>query len=533
MISSIRKQLKSTGFKVILWAIGLSILGGGSIMLFIKNSILKKPTTDIAFVDNLAISQMEFNRTANSLRQIMQIAPQLLPNLTQENLVGFILEDFLIPNKVLQNKAEKSGINVGTDYICNKLNDKNSDIQNLVVNLLGQNVYKNGVLDSDLLSKALKQQRISLEEFESVLKENLETGIFQSLISNGIYIPEWLIHEKYIRDYSKKKFSILAITLDNYIKKAESEKLSEEALENYFNNNKENYRVPEGRSVTLWTFDFNNYNIEVTDQELQDYYKEHHKDDKSFQDLKSKLEKDIKLNKFKQEFSLDAKRLLLNSDNIAAFNEFVKNKHGVKSEINDIVNEKDNINYQILSKKVFNLLKIGDQSFYENDGKGYIVKLKSIKPSYIPNLKEIKDKVIKDINKQKARDLINEELDNFVKSDKNIEQIEKEFKGAKLEKTDWVDFQKSNILFKSIPKTVLSNLFKLKQKEKYVDDKAYLIELSEIENFNQKDFNDKKETLEYSLMQEQLQNMIKDLQLEWINKAKVVFNESLIINKRK
>lgn len=535
MMSSIRKQLKSTSFKIVLWITGFSLLGGGTLIMFIKNSIFKKPLTDIAFVNNLAISNMEFYRTYYLFEKIRSIAPQLMPNLNKENIINFVLENFLIPSKILQSKAEKSGINIGTSYICDKLKKNDPHLENLISRLLQQNVYKNGSVDSKALSQALKNQNMTIEEFESILKEGLETNLFQNLIVNSVYIPSYMIKEKYIQDYSKRKFNILNINLDNYLKKVETEPLNQETIENYFNNNKENYRIPEQRSVILWSFDPDNYNIEITNQELEDYYKnKENKDNKTFQELKPTLEKEVKLNKFKQEFKLDAKKVLLESDNSALFNEFVKNKHGIRSEIDNITNEKNNINYNILSEKLFTLLKIGDKSFYENENKGYIIELKSIVKSYIPNLEDIKNKVTKDIQIQKSKELLNLELDKLIHTDQALEQIAKEIKDSKLEKTDWINFKDNkNSLFTKIPKNILKNLINPKQKTKYIDHSGYLIELSEIEPFNQEDFETNKKIIENYLIQEQEENIIKSLQIKWRNEAKIILNENLISNKRK
>ncbi len=526
MISSVRKHLnaKSILFKAVLWAMAFSFLGGGGLIYYFSNS--SKPGS-IATVNGVGVSMLEISGFIHQVRQIMNMSPdlaaQLLPNVKNEvDLIKFAVES-RIPSKVMASKASEIGINISDDYASEQLHNKNSSLKNIVESIIGNKVYKDGVLDSDLLIKTLKKYNLSIENFESMLKENFAINIFQDIISNGIYIPNYILQEKYIRDFSKKKFNIVSVDLEDYIKKVQSEKISDQEIEEYFNNNKESYRIPENRSVFIWSFDPINYDIQVDDHELRDYYdKDKKKDKKSFEESKSDIEKIVKQNKFKEKFNIDAK-MALDSDNLSVFEEFVKNKHAIKSELDNIVkNNKDN---RALSNKVFQILNIGDKSFYQNENKGYIIELKAIVESYIPEMTDVQADIAEDIYKVKAQQLLDADLTNAVKSSKSINEIEKEFKNSKLEQTDWIDFSKNDDLFKSIPKDVLNKFWEVKQREEYSKDaKGYVIELAQLDVFNQEDFNERKEELRQYLMYEQSRNILDDLIYDWRSKAQIKYS---------
>lgn len=532
MMNSFRKQMKSTAFKLIIWLGLFSIIGGVSLLVFVQNVFLKQNFEGIASVNNLAIPVSDYRRQArylyyviNQIKQIYGAQADMLLSLwgidAKSNPEKMALEN-LIQQKVVQSAAENSGFNIGADYITQKLQD-NEFVKDNLSNIIPNDVFENGKLNTSSLIQALKAQQTSLEDFEALLKEIIERNLFVDSLQSLSYIPQDLLKEQYIKHYSKKKFNILELDINNYIKKSESEKLNQAEIESYFDLNKENYRVPEFRSVNLWSFNPDSYQISISEQDIKDFAE---KNDRDLEKDKSDIERQLRLEKFETDFKNDAKRVLNQSrDNVAILDNFVKNKKAIKSEINSV--KKD---ASVGSEKVFSLAKINDKAFYLNEGQGYIVELKSISKSYIPDLSAVKDSVIKDIYRSNALDLIKKDLNEILKSNKTIEELAKIF-NAKLEKTDLLELNSSNkaIKDKNIPNSLLVELIQSKDKVEHLSENiGYIVELEEIEPFNEKDFDSKKDALESQLSQSQVKNIFQDLLTDWQKKADIRLNKELL-----
>ncbi|MBA2307297.1 peptidylprolyl isomerase [Candidatus Dependentiae bacterium] len=97
------------------------------------------------------------------------------------------------------------------------------------------------------------------------------------VIQGAEYVPTSLLKEAYEAEYLKKKYGITTLSLDDYIKKAELKKPTEDTLKTYFEAHKENYRVSEKRSANIWTFAPESYGVVVEDKNLRDAYEKRKK----------------------------------------------------------------------------------------------------------------------------------------------------------------------------------------------------------------------------------------------------------------
>lgn len=645
MMSNIRKHMKSRVVQIFVWVTLFSLIGGLSILPILKNLFFKKEVDGVATVNGYTISINEFRRTLSPIIHLMrqirsqygEQAPLILslwgldPTKKPEEIV---LKN-LIEDKVLLNASNKIGAKIGKEYLESKLKDPYF-VQNYLADFVPQQVYQDGVLNTELLVHYLQRVGISEEEFENILYRLLERNLLQQIVLGGLYIPQVELKNRYMQSFAKKKYAIITFDMNRYINKAKSEKLTDSQIEAYFKSHQDFYKVPEKRFGTTWEFRPENYGIIVTDKEVKDYYDKHKNEFitkygereirrivikidsknpeadarkkiyeiyqkvkekpelfdrvaqeesqasekgqvihvkmgdkerteleqtafeleavgaisspirtsegfeiikltnkkpaeyKKLEDVKQDIIKKVVEEKFKTSFATDARRILSQaSDMPTIFDNFIKNKQAHKSDVGPFDKTESPV-----AGKLFNMSQIGERSFYQEGDNGYILQLNKIEKSFIPQLTDLKDKVIEDIYKEKAENALKKDLKNAVISTKDSEQISREMQG-KLEKTDWIDPKNEETMKifkdKKIPMQMLSRMVQLKERIEYLTPEyGYIVQLTDVEPFDKEKFEENRNKIKLELLQLQLQNVFGNF-AKWLeSKAKVEVNNTLL-----
>lgn len=248
---------------------------------------------------------------------------------------------------------------------------------------------------------------------------------------------------------------------------------------------------------------------------------------KKKEEVKNEIIAKVKSEKFRNIFNTDARRILNQSvDDSTVFENFIKEKHAVKKNIGPI--EK---NATVLSNKLFGLNKVEEKAFYQDEGKGYLVQLDKIEKSYLPKLSDIKDKVIQDIYKEKAFNLMKKDLNSISKMS-DLKEAAKQF-NATFVYTDWIDPKNENSLKeikeKKLPEQKLFSLINVGQVIQHIAlENSYIIKLYEIEPFDEENFKKNKHVVELSLRKTQLKNVFEDISKKLEHDAKVQVNAALL-----
>ena len=251
MIESIRNQIQKKGSKFILWLMVIGFAFSSIIGLVSFSGRFR--TTSIATVNgDQEIDAKEFNRrymgTVEQINYIRKMvgpgADDLLKQFGYTKDPALLTLDGLVNLKAEQSAAQRVGTRVSKDYLQAKLKDP-LFIKEFLADLVPPQAIKGSSLDVVALKNALRAEGITESEFEEMLTASLERVLLRRLILGAEYVPAALVKEAYETDYLKKKYGIATLSLEDYIKKAESKKPTEEALKAYFEANKEDYRIPE------------------------------------------------------------------------------------------------------------------------------------------------------------------------------------------------------------------------------------------------------------------------------------------------
>lgn len=292
-----------------------------------------------------------------------------------------------------------------------------------------------------------------------LIRKLAEVNYLQQQVSYGLHNSNIVFPNMLKRYYElmdqKRNISTLTVNSSSYLKNAE---VTELELENYYNNNKNNFKIPAEVKLEYIQINYADIlnNITVPQNEIEKYYNIHKSE--FVVPAKKKLAQIVinKSDKPDKSSKIDVVKKLLNNKNFSKI---------AKEYSDDIITaRKDGVIgwYQygdmgddLLDNSIKNLSKAGDVSSpIEYNNKYYIFKILETKPKYELSLDDVKDEIKSRIAQEHANDKYSElkeqlEHKSFEIAD-NLDVVAEEL-NLKVAKTDWF-FQNSNL-----PSELLSN----------------------------------------------------------------------------
>lgn len=335
----------------------------------------------IAFVDGYPISQREYQNMIINIQNVFKAYgynQSFMPDIKKMAMNQMAQE------KIVDLAIDKLGVKVSQKYIIGKLQDPDFIINYLNFIGIPSHVFnsKSGIAQEEL-KKYLKAIKMTFDEFDAALEHATKQIILGQLLGSSLYIGNNEIKNRYIKQFSQKKFTIYTVPLKEYIEREKKKIISEEELKVFFDRESVSlgkYKVPEKRDVKIWTFSPENYGIKETQSNLL-------------------------AQKFKTVFKTDAS---------AAFaqNKFEQFSQIKKAKL-EIQENKELDKNKKLSQKIFKLASGGrDISIDQNKEiiKGLVVQVIKINPAYTPEFNTIKKEVLEDYYVEKARLKLAEDL---------------------------------------------------------------------------------------------------------------------------
>ena len=532
-------------FKIIAWLTVISLFAGYGIF-GLKDYLFGDTEAGIGKVNNLPISTEEFKKSyvlfsdfiKQTKAQYGEAADWVLRFNgidTTKKTEDLILER-LIQDKVLQSFADSFEMKVSKDYLDTKLQE-----QSFMKQFVPAEFFQNGRLNIKQLTDHLKESNIDLSEFEKQLNEVIRKTVLLKAVEGTGYIPNSVLKDEFIKKYAQRKYTIISVYLDEYLRQVKDKGVTDSELEQYFKNHQERYRVAEKRQANFWSFDPKKYGLIIEDNEINDYFNKN-KDSyikensskeepayKNLSEIRGEITEKVLAKKFTKQFGVDVNKVLIESkQSPSAFNNFLTEKKAESLPI--AVLTEDNSQK---SQKIFSVNKLKDKVFFVDNNKGYIGELVKIDKSYIPALKDVIEKVKQDWFKEQARELAQQTLSALaLDKQKTMEEISKEAKG-KLIKTDFLDPQNPEALKElkntGVKSNMLFDLEAIGQRNVAVTDfSGLIIQLDEIVAIDQDLFEKKEAALRAHAKQSQAQRIFADLLKELKDKATIkIDNKSL------
>lgn len=406
---------------VVLWLMLMSLAGTAFIGMSSRRGLKR---AGAAFVINgYAVTAQALDRRTREIEQeIRQIRAQVGPYadmfLQMRGYVGQprdIATREITQEKLLLSAADGMRINsVSPDYIASRLRDSNFVINNLSSVIPPYLAQGGAGLDGAKLAQYLKHQGIATPDFEEMLEDALRSHIAITILPTALYTPQASIKRAQLIAQAPREFAIEHFSLDNYIAKQREQKLPEEAIKTFFdeqNRATKRYFTPERRRGTVWVFTADNYNLPITDVEIRRYFADHSKEfgTKQLAQVKADIEKQLIKEKFKKRFAADAQRIIaLNDREPEAFAQFVEKRKGKKEELGWSART-DATKPQ--TKTLFSLMKPGQKGVSATENQGFIVMLDEIQPSVLPAFADVRDRVVADLHTDHAIKQLKKDLE--------------------------------------------------------------------------------------------------------------------------
>jgi peptidyl-prolyl cis-trans isomerase D len=255
-----RKHATSWLIKVALFAIVIVFIFWGGY------SYTEKKASRVAVVNGSYIGIREYQSMYNNLLEQMrrQFGGQFTSELVETlNLKGQAL-DQLINRRLILAEAGMLKFDVSRE-----------ELQNAIVSYPA--FQTNGRFDPLRYQQALRYSRLTPQEFEASQREDLLINKVEQFIARGTKVLESEMLSFFHHTRDRVNLAYVQIDPNDFKNQV---KVDEEALRDYFDKHRENYRVAEKRNILYVRFVPRDYlaEVEVTDQEIEEFYQLHQDD---------------------------------------------------------------------------------------------------------------------------------------------------------------------------------------------------------------------------------------------------------------
>lgn len=279
MITQLRKKLSGTFTHIFMLIAVLGLLGIFSLPIIIKQG--SKPW---AFkINGRIIPQMLFDREvsiqtdriAEIKNKYGQFADMLFQSMGMSTDPKALATDLLTKKTLLDDFAYNNNVQISHEYANQKVLN-----QGFAQQYLGDTVPpflydKDGYLQTMMLRIYLQKWGLSSDAFLSKIKDSIARQVAISLVEHATYVPGYEQELFLLNQHGTKKIDFIVLERKDFVEKAKKTAPSLEVLQQYFdekNKTAQTYFVPEKRDVTVWTFNPDQYNSSVTDEQLLNYY---------------------------------------------------------------------------------------------------------------------------------------------------------------------------------------------------------------------------------------------------------------------
>lgn len=255
MISSLRNKKKLITFS--LWFIIAAFVGT---IFFVWGVGDKAQEAFYAVkVDKTVVTDAQFRQKVEDTRnQFRQLFGNNIDDVLQGSTIERTVMDTLINEALLRNEAARLEIPV-------------SDAE-VAANLQGMQTFQtDGKFDPQLYVQILARNRLIPQIFEESLRQDILLQKIQMLIQDSVAVSDEEINKEFVYQNTEASIRFLELAAEDFRTQVE---VTDEALEAFFEEYKEAYRVPAQADFIYTVFDENEIKDEykATDAEIEDFF---------------------------------------------------------------------------------------------------------------------------------------------------------------------------------------------------------------------------------------------------------------------
>lgn len=263
MLAFVRNQRKSIIVKLAFAIIILSFVIGYAMLSAPGGPGGDDPTAEAAVINGKVIAYNDFQSTYSGLYQLYQsiYQDQFTPALEKQLKLAEKSINSMIDQALLQDEAERLQLDVS-----------NKELIDAIAKI--QAFQENGVFSKDRYLQVLAYQRLNSDEFEAMQRNELIVNKVREQLQSGITVTDADIEDEFRNNNEKINLNFVSLTPAAFEKKV---KASDEALEAYFTERQEVFRVSEMVALRYLQFEPQRYLEEVTFEgnDLEKFYRRH------------------------------------------------------------------------------------------------------------------------------------------------------------------------------------------------------------------------------------------------------------------
>jgi len=263
MLDIIRRKQKSVIIKVVFWTI-IAAFVGTIFLVWGKGSDKGQYGGSVAVsIDGTNISYEDYQEAYSNLYRIYQ-------NIYRENFSPVLEKQLGLRKQALDGLIEQTLLLQEADKL-----DLSVSRKELVESIAEFPAFQeNGTFNKDRYIQVLNYQRMTPDYFESMQERDLLIGKVRDRLKALVTVTDEDIDDEYRRENEQVNLSFLAISPALFKSRV---KIDENELKTFYNDHREEYRLPETVALHFVRFDPARYENEVTftEEELQKYYRRH------------------------------------------------------------------------------------------------------------------------------------------------------------------------------------------------------------------------------------------------------------------
>ena len=256
LLSLMRRHAKSWLIKFLIGMIAVVFI------FYFGYSFTSRRGVKIAYVNGEPISGMEYQK---EYRQHLEALQRAYKNVWSENLI----EEFDLKNRALQELINAKLVSQEARKIGLDITEK--EIQS---EILAYPAFQyRGRFDESRYRELLSRNRMKPEDFEASIAQGLLQRKLRQFLMTFSPVTEQEVLDQYTFSNQKVKISFVQFQPKDFEK---SVALEPQAMESYFEEHKEAYRVPEKIKIAYITIDPNTFkgDVDITDPQVEYYYEE-------------------------------------------------------------------------------------------------------------------------------------------------------------------------------------------------------------------------------------------------------------------
>ncbi|UCF57505.1 MAG: SurA N-terminal domain-containing protein, partial [Deltaproteobacteria bacterium] len=240
VLSLMRRHAKSWLIKFLIGMIAVVFI------FYFGYSFTARRGVKIAYVNGEPISGLEYQK---SYRRLLEALQRDYKNVWSENLI----EVFDLRNKALENLINQKLVSQEARRIGLDITEK--EIQNEILTYPA--FQYNGRFDESRYRALLSHNRMKPEDFEAGIAQDLLQRKLRQFLMTFSPVTEQELSDHYTFSNQKVKISFVQFLPKNFEK---SVKYDPKSMEEYFDEHKEKYRVPEKIKIAYITIDPDKFN---------------------------------------------------------------------------------------------------------------------------------------------------------------------------------------------------------------------------------------------------------------------------------